>query len=259
MRTLAALLVFLNTVPAILQAQAAPGSGGVTVTPTRVVLRAKAPTALLSLRNGKSEPVRLQLSVFAWAQSPKGEIAVAPTDDIVFFPPLLTVNPGEERKIRIGSPLPFGAMEKSYRLIVEELPSLERPSADGDSPGVRMLMKFSLPVFMQPGRAVSQARIEGFAMTNRRLSFRVKNEGNTHLLLQKVSVKGTGKSGQSVFERDLPGWYVLPDDTRLYEIEFTKEECANTNELTVEAKNEGQAAPWRGFFKLQGNPCDAQP
>lgn len=259
MRTLTALLILLSAVPLILQAQTAPAAGGVTLTPTRLVLSAKAPTALLSLSNGKSEPVRLQLSVFAWTQSPKGEMTVAPTDDIVFFPPLLTVSAGEERKIRIGSPIPFGAAEKSYRLIVEELPPLEKLSASGDSPGIHMLMKFSLPIFIEPSRVVSQAQIEGLAMEDRRFSFRVKNQGNIHLLLQKVSVKGTSKSGEAVFARELPGWYVLAGDARNYAIELGTEECGNISELTVEARNEGQTAPWSGHFKPQGDSCGAQP
>lgn len=255
MRTSFAFLILLSTA-GVLQAQAAPG---MTLTPTRLVLSPKAPTALLNLHNGKSDPARLQLKVFVWTQSPKGEMIAAPTDDIVFFPPLFTVNAGEERKIRFGSLIPFGGAEKSYRLIVEELPPLESPSASGDRPGVRMLMKFSLPIFMQPSRVVSQAQIEEFAMVDRRLSFRVKNHGNIHLLLQKVSVKGTGKSGEAVFDQELQGWYVLAGDARLYEIELGKEECGKISELTVEAKNEGQTAPWRGHFKPQGDSCGTRP
>jgi fimbrial chaperone protein len=252
-------LVFLSTMPLSLNAQAGPGENGLTLSPIRLVLSAKAPTALLSLRNGKSESVRFQLRVFSWTSGPKGEMVMALTDDIVFFPPLLTIKPSEERKIRIGSPVPFGSAEKSYRLIVEELPPLEKPSENGDPPGIQVLLKYSLPIFMQPGRVVSQAQIEGLAVENRHLTFRVKNEGNVHLLLQKVSIKGAGKSGQAVFERELQGWYVLVGDAKAYEVELAKEECGKISELTAEAKNEGQPTTWRGHLVISSSSCRAQP
>src|SRR5258708_10275171 len=116
-------LVFLSTLSfsLCLSAQARPGEGGVTLTPMRLVLSPKAPTALLSLRNRKSGSVRFQLRVFSWTSGPKGEMVMGPTDDVVFFPSLLTINAGEERKIRIGSPVRFGSTEKSYRLMVRGL------------------------------------------------------------------------------------------------------------------------------------------
>jgi fimbrial chaperone protein len=223
----------------------------------RLVLSPKAPTALLSLRNRKPGPVRFQLRVFSWTSGPKGEMVMVQTDDVVFFPSLLTINAGEERKVRIGSPVRFGSTEKSYRLMVEELPPLEKPSETGEPPGIQVLMKYSLPIFMQPGRPISQAHIEGWEVKNRRLTFRVKNEGNVHLLLQKVSIKGAGKSGEIVFERELPGWYVLVGDARAYEVELANEECGRIRELTVEAKNEGQPAPWNGHFEVPS--CDGHP
>ena len=53
-------------------------------------------------------------------------IELAPTQDVVFFPALLTLKPGEERRIRVGSTAAPGSIEKTYRIFVEELPASGR-------------------------------------------------------------------------------------------------------------------------------------
>ena len=86
------------------------------VNPTQLVLSAKATSALLTLRNDSDETLRFQLSVFAWDQSTDGKLKLDQTDDIVFFPPLLTLAPKESRNIRIAAVTPLGAAERTYRI-----------------------------------------------------------------------------------------------------------------------------------------------
>src|SRR5437870_13055774 len=89
------------------------------IDPILVELSPAAPTALLALRNEGSEPVRLQVSAFTWAQNLEGEMQLAPTSELVLFPPLLEIAPGEERKIRVGTTAAFGPAEKSFRVLVD--------------------------------------------------------------------------------------------------------------------------------------------
>ena len=65
------------------------------VNPTQVYLSGRTTTSLLTLRNDSDEPLRFQLSVFAWDQRPDGEMLLAPTQDVVFFPAMLTLAPKE--------------------------------------------------------------------------------------------------------------------------------------------------------------------
>src|SRR5687768_17676291 len=74
-----------------------------TVNPTQIFLSGKTTTALLTLRNDSEETLRFQLTAFGWQQTPAGEITLTPTQDVVFFPALLTLAPKEERRIRVGS------------------------------------------------------------------------------------------------------------------------------------------------------------
>src|SRR5512135_2952596 len=99
-------------------------AGSFTVNPISIVLSGKEQSALLTLKSQTKEEVRFKVQVQAWAQSPKGEMELKDTKDIVVFPGLLTLAPSEERKLRIGSTVPAGAVERSYRVFVEELPSL---------------------------------------------------------------------------------------------------------------------------------------
>src|SRR5579872_4601426 len=69
-----------------------------TVTPVRVTFQGPSST-LLTLKNESDQPLRFQITSFAWSQSPQGEMQLTPTDDIVYFPALLSLNPGEERKV----------------------------------------------------------------------------------------------------------------------------------------------------------------
>ena len=93
-----------------------------TVDPTQIFLSGRTGSVLLTLRNESTETLQFQLSVFAWAQSPSGEMQLEPTEDIVFFPTLLTLKPKETRRVRVGSATPQEVREKTYRIFVEELP-----------------------------------------------------------------------------------------------------------------------------------------
>src|SRR5580765_6954876 len=86
------------------------------VNPTQLVLSNKTASALLTLRNDSDETLRFQLSVFAWDQNTDGKLKLDQTDDIVFFPPLLTLAPRESRNIRVAAVTPLGIAEKTYRI-----------------------------------------------------------------------------------------------------------------------------------------------
>ena len=72
-------------------------------------------------------------------------VPVEPTDDLVAYPPLLNVGPGETRRIRLGSSVAATSIEHAYRVILTQLAApIER------SNGVEMRMRFSIPVFVVP-------------------------------------------------------------------------------------------------------------
>src|SRR5438876_4935174 len=167
------------------------------VTPVRVTFSGPSST-LLTLRNESDQPLRFQISSYTWSQDPKGAVQLGPTDDIVFFPALLSLNPGEERKVRVAATVAATDVEKTYRIFFEELPPLERPEASGAQ--VRILTKMGIPIFVSPAKANAEATIDSVKLAKGTLAFDVHNSGNVHFSLEGVKLHGMGSNGESLFD-----------------------------------------------------------
>jgi fimbrial chaperone protein len=222
-----------------------------TVDPIRLIFSPKTRSAILTLRNQSTEALRFQLNSFAWDQSPNGEMQVVPTEDIVFFPTLLSLAPGESRNLRVGPTTPFATTEKTYRVFVEELPPLETP--EGGPTGVRVLTKMGIPIFLQPTKVVQQGHIEGMVVRQGKLSFQVKNTGNVHFVEQQVQVKGVGQAGDSLFDQEKAGWYVLAGGLRTHELDLPKDTCAKIRIVAIEVHTEGKTFQER--FEMPPGAC----
>lgn len=211
-----------------------------TVDPTLIQLSPRASSSLLAVRNESEAPVTLQVSAYVWGQSPAGEMQLTPTDDIVFFPTLLTLQPGEQRKIRIGTTAPLGGtMERSYRVFVEELPPERRPGADATS--VSVLTKMGIPVFLAPSTPRAQVGVRDVTASSGTFSFRLVNSGTVHLVPEMVRVTGTSDAGDAVFERTLQSWYVLAGGERAFTVTVPDPQCGRLRSLAVDVHVAGAA------------------
>jgi fimbrial chaperone protein len=209
------------------------------VTPVQVLLTRGVPTALLTLKNESDRTVRFQASVFEWNQDREGRMQLAHTLDIVFFPTVLSVKPGEERKVRIGTGADFGSQEKSYRIFIEELPELEKAgSSQGSQLQIRTRM--GIPIFLRPEKPGEGSQLEAVALRAGVLRFSVRNTGNVHLSLNRIRVRGLGPSGDAQFERESDGWYVLAGGFRDYEIEIPEGKCRGIARFVIEAQIDGK-------------------
>ena len=201
-----------------------------TVNPTQIFLSGKTTTALLTLRNDSEETLRFQLTAFGWQQTPAGEITLTPTQDVVFFPALLTLAPKEERRIRVGSTVPAAAQERTYRIFVEELPQSDGARANA----VRVLTKMGIPIFIRPAKEVATADLRDLALRAGSLSFSLANRGSVHFVPQRVVVRAAGASGERLAEQELKAWYILAGGRREFEVVTPAEQCARVASLSVE-------------------------
>jgi fimbrial chaperone protein len=209
-------------------------SGTFQVNPIRITLSRQSSSSLLSVRNDSAEKIRFQIDVFAWDQNPKGEMVLNPTEDLIFYPTLLALEPGDERRIRIGTNDPIVASEKSYRIFVEELPPLENSQSDG----IRILTKMGVPIFIQPSKPIVQARLDQIGFHGSEFFFELKNLGNVHFFPRAMRVKGAGSQGETVLERELQSWYILAGRTREYRVEIPRADCEKIQNLTIEVELE---------------------
>jgi fimbrial chaperone protein len=213
----------------LVQAAAAYGSG-FSIDRTRVELSPRATSALVRLRNESTEPIRLQISAFLWAQKPDGQMDLQPTDDVIFFPALLTLAPGQDRPVRIGTSAVFGTVERSYRVFIEELPAEQRPASDQ---GVKVLTRMGIPVFLAPSTVRSAASLRALQLSNGTFSFALANTGTIHFVPDLVRVTGSDAAGRQLLDRTLRSWYVLPGGVRVFDQTFPAPECQAVRSLQV--------------------------
>ncbi len=211
-------------------------SGDFYVNPIRVVLGASSPSALLTIQNTSSEPLRFQLTVFVWEQDPVGQLLLTPTRDIIFFPRLLTLGPGEQRLVRVGAAAPAGPVERTYRLFVEELPPLETERQPVPPGQVRVRARLGLPIFVQPANGRAEPRLADLRVQRGRFAFELRNSGTLHVAPAQVRVRGYAADGEVVWERELEGWYVLARGTRRYDVELGLENCSKSRAIGVEVR-----------------------
>jgi len=227
-------------------------SAGLQVSPILVELTKSQSNAIISLKNDGATPVRYQANIVSWSQDESGQMKFAPTRDLVLFPQLLTLKPGEERNLRVGATgEKFGTLEKSYRVFVEELPPAEKA---GERTGVQVLTRVGIPVFLEPAKSVAAARIEAPRLEGNKVVFRLRNMGNIRVRPSEVIAEARAQGGKAGARQRWDGWYVLAAEDRLYQWPLPKEGCAQVRTVYIEARFE-QGEPARATVEVPRGSC----
>ncbi len=208
------------------------GAADFTVNPIQIFLSAQTRSAILTVQNTSTEPLRFQLNAFAWAQDATGQMQLSPTTEVIFCPRLLSLAPNEQRIVRVGTSVQPGPVERTYRIFVEELP----PSTQqGAPPGqVRVLARMGIPIFVEARAGRAELRLGPPSVQAGRVVFELHNAGTKHVVPVDIRVRGLDASGATVWERPQDAWYVLAGDRRVYEIPVERADCARTSAVTVQ-------------------------
>jgi fimbrial chaperone protein len=206
------------------------------VNPIRIMLSPQSTSALLAVQNDGSETARFQIGLFEWDQSADGEMLLNPTEDLIFYPKLLTIEPGDQRNIRIGTQHAAVASEKAYRIFVEELP----PADDTQQKGIRLLTKMGVPIFIQPTKQLVRAALGGMKIGGNEFFFEIKNTGNVHFLPGKIRVVGKDMTSRILLEHTPQPWYILTGGVRKFSIPISPRDCKELHDLTIELELEGK-------------------
>jgi fimbrial chaperone protein len=221
----------LAAAAAVLLGRAAPASSAeLQVNPVRIELSAEARSEVVTLKNASTEPTSFELQLRAWGESKAGEMILAPTEDVVVFPLVVLLAPGEERNVRVGAAIPFGPVEKTYRLFVQELPP---PAKEGATSQVRVLTRVGIPVFLTPRRVAERAELKALSVRDGKASFSLLNGGTVHVRPTAVRVALKDARGNSIGNREAAAWYVLAGGERDYQVDLRGDRCAAVREVTA--------------------------
>ncbi len=226
-RLAVALAAALALAGAALQASAAD----LEVSPVVVELGAGRRTAILTVRNAGADPARFQARAFTWSNGTDGAMKLAPTRELAVFPPLLELAPGESRNLRLGTEAPALAVERAWRITVEELPREDAPRAGNR---VQVLTRVGLPVFLAPAaEPVARGEVGFLERAGGKVRFALRNTGTVRLRPSAVALALVSGKGEALFEAQLQPWYVLPREQRIYEVEPPPGACERAAEMVV--------------------------
>jgi fimbrial chaperone protein len=176
------------------------------VYPVRVALSPKAPVATMMLHNSGAEPTLLQMRVFAWSQK-DGQDILSPTQEVLANPGGFLIKPGADQIARFGLHAPASPIEKSYRVLIEEVPS-RPPERAGE---VITLLRVSVPVFVTSAEVKGRLEWRVRQGPEGRLDVEVRNDGGAHV--QLAGLRLSRPDGEVVLDQKLSA-YVLPGTSR---------------------------------------------
>lgn len=215
--------------------QGAVGAG-MRVSPLMLEFDADSNSALVKVSNDGLQKISVQIEALSWSQDQSGQDQYEPTHDIVFFPRIFSVEPGDQQVIRVGYQ-GESATEKqsSYRLYVQELPVQEPGQVE-----MKFAVRMGIPVFTSPRKPEKAWNIGEVAITEQGFGVVVENTGNQFVRIGDISITGRGDGGAELFTINESGWYVLAGRSRDFVLPITGMSCEQlaSVELTVTSGNQ---------------------
>lgn len=232
--TSAACLAFFLCGPAV--------SGEFSVNPIRLEFNAAAKSGVIGIKNEGSTKLGFQVQAMEWTQDAAGNDQYAATNELIFFPKIMSVEPGENGIIRVGIRNTVVAAEKTYRLFIEELPGpSQTPQAGGTQ--INMLVRFGAPIFVTPVKPQDNLELESFEFAKGVLTFTAKNTGNRHQVVQGIQLKGSDARGNEVYSLTLADRYLLTGTAKSYTTTIAADQCAKIASLEIEFKTDKRSVP----------------
>ncbi|MDH5217725.1 MAG: fimbria/pilus periplasmic chaperone [Gammaproteobacteria bacterium] len=220
-------LILLMLVP--LQANAAAFK----VNPLKLSFSPDTKTTSLEVSNTSGGTLTLQVDVKRWSQDSIGRDMLDDTNEILFFPKIVTLKVDEKRVIRVNyRGEKVNAKEKTFRIFVQELVDRSR-----DKNALNFALRFSIPIFVTPRNASARVRISHVETSGDKVSLVVENSGGTYSLIKKIQLTGLDDRQREVFFREEKGWYVLAGSSNVFEMSLAKSECQKASTMEFAARS----------------------
>jgi fimbrial chaperone protein len=227
-------LITASITLAIALALAGPAvASDIAVAPIQLSIPSGDGAAVMNIQNKSTYPVRLQITGSAWDQQPNGVMKLTPSEDLIFFPTLVTVAPLETQQIRIGVEGGAASTERTFRVFINELPSINE-ALTGHSIAVRL--KVGVPVFVEPSRQVRALAIPSATLASGKIDFSLRNNGTVREMIDKIEVAGLDAGGKTVAGASADAWYVLAGGRRDFSLPFSKAACRSVSSINITAQ-----------------------
>lgn len=189
------------------------GSGrasSLSVTPIRLVLSTTAPLSTFTVINEGPVAARVQLSMNVWTQA-NAEDLLSPTRQVLANPTIFEVAGQSRQIVRLGLQAPAQKTERSYRLVVQEVPTASQLK----SGTIGVLLRFSVPLFVPVEGAVATLGWK-VGVNGREGSLQIDNSGGRHAQITSYKISRGGK----IVSEGGVSTYVLPGASMRIPIKF---------------------------------------
>lgn len=203
------------------------------VVPLKVLLSPKKATEVLTIHNNASTPLQLQVEGKAWSQDANKQWVLKDTDDLIFSPEILTVAPGGEANLRIGTLEQPDETELSYRVLLTEIRDSTQATTQGLSLNVRT--QVSLPIFVDPPGAAAKPALVSAERRQNTLRLDVSNSGNARIDAQGMNLELLDSTGKVIETDPATSSYALAGASMFVDIPVKPASCkvATTVRLTL--------------------------
>ncbi len=212
-------------------------AGAFNVKPIRVFLSKDTGSTILTIENQAPSVLRLQVRAFAWTNDRNGQPILTPSDDLIVFPTLVDVMPMERRSIRIGFSGSAAAKELTYRVALDEMPSLESQLSRSRQPGLEVRTRITVPVFFTPLITTQKAEIGDVSVRHGVADVSFTNVGNVHATVAAAEIVGRDASGAKIVDKRINGWYVLAGQSWQLQANLGRS-CSRVKSISVNVQSD---------------------
>lgn len=183
------------------------------------------------IENNTNQTIPVTIKAVERIQKIDGKESLPPTNQISVFPPQLIIPSGEKKTIRVDwkGKKKF-KVEKSFRIIAEQVPLDLENKKQSNSGGIKMLLKYMNALYVNPGNTESKLRIQDYKIKDK-LEVIISNDGSKHQYLKGVKI--TFKDGDKKIQvaaselKVLDGQNILAKTQRLFSFKRPKGIKAN--------------------------------
>lgn len=136
----------------------------------------------LTVRNTGETRVYLQGTLYGWSYNADGQELLTAVPDVIVSPPATWIEPGTEYRFRLSVPQAGAGEERSFRLLLAEVPTRDALT----NGGVVMAVTQSIPVFSHGG----SLKPPSLSATIADSTLLIRNNGGRHARIAQLMQDG---------------------------------------------------------------------